>query len=68
MPTTTLHTKYYRDIFGENIKDLQLIIPKDKIQFYNLENDKMVYKNNCSFYTIYLCYKIGLKKDLTFLP
>ena len=68
MPTTTIHTKYYRDIFKKQIRNLQLIIPKEKIQFYNLDKSgNMVIKNNCSFYSIYLCYKIYLKKDLVFL-
>ena len=68
MPTTTLHTKYYREIFKDKLKNVQIIIPKDKIQFYNIdEKGKMVCKNNCSFYSIYLCYKMKYKKDTIFL-
>lgn len=68
LPTSTIHTKYYRDIFGKNIKHVQLIIPSDKIQFYNLDkHGNMVMKNNCSFYSLYLCYKMNFKKDIIFL-
>ena len=68
MPTTTIHTKYYRDIFGENIKYLQLLIPDDKIQFYTLDGEgNQHFQNNCSFYSIYLCYKLYLPKDIMFV-
>ena len=67
MPTTTIHTKYYRDIFQENIKYLQFLIPDDKIQFYTIQDGKPHFRNNCSFYSIYLCYKLNLENDIAFV-
>ena len=64
VPTTVMHTKYFKETFG-NDKRIQLIIPHKKRQF-----DKVGLKNqkdNCSFYTIYICWKVGLKEDIIFI-
>lgn len=58
-----LYTKYFRDIFGDNIKYLQVILPSGKINFLKLEDNELVEKNNCAFYSIYLCYKMNLKNE-----
>lgn len=61
MPISTLRTKYFLNLFKNNI---QLIIPSKRIQ-YNKPNAK---KNNGSPYeSIYYCYKINLSNDLIFL-
>ena len=60
VPTTVLHTKYFKEIF-ENEK-IQLIIPYQKRQFDKPGLEKQ--KNNCSFYTLYVCWKINLEKDV----
>ena len=66
LPTTTIHTKYFKNIF-EGDKNIQLIFPYKKRQF-----DKQGLKpgekqnDNCSFYTLYICWKVGMKNDITF--
>ena len=67
VPSTTLHTKYFYDLFKD--ERIQLIIPKQKINF-----DKCVdgvidekQKSNCSFYTLFICWKMELRRDVIFI-
>lgn len=64
-------------------EDMEEYIPKDKViweafygngksghhtkkrQFYS--ENKELKKGGCSFYTLYICYKIGLSKDVIFI-
>lgn len=55
------YSKYIREIFGENLKHLQIITPHKKIHFDKLEGDKLIETKKCSFYCIYLCYKMDLE-------
>ena len=65
-PSTCLQTKYFNQIFGND--NIQLIIPKTKRQFDRYENGvKIEQKDNCSFYTLYICYKAGLDHDVNFI-
>ena len=65
MNSLNLYSKYMREIFGENIKHLQVIHPSSKINFDKLIGDKVVETKNCSFYCVYVCYKMNLDmKDL----
>ena len=60
-------TGYMREIFGDKLKDLQIIIPRNKIRFekYDEVNKKMVRCNDPAFYSGYLAYKLNLDtKDL----
>ena len=63
VPTTVLHTKYFKETFAN--EHIQLIIPFRKRQFDKVGLEKQ--KNNCSFYTLYICYKMGLEKDITLI-
>ena len=67
VPSTCLHTKYFYNLFKDST--IQLIIPYKKRNFDKLGDDgKFVdTKGNCSFYTLYVCYKIGLEKDVIFI-
>ena len=66
VPTTVLHTLYFKNIFKGD-KNIQLLFPYKKRQF-----DKQGLKpgekqnDNCSFYTVYICWKVGMKNDITF--
>lgn len=67
VPTSTLQTKYFYDLFRD--ERIQIIFPKTKINF-----DKCVdgvidekQKDNVSFYTCFICWKIGLTKDVVFI-
>lgn len=65
VPSTCLHTKYLYDIFKN--EDIQVLLPNDKIHFYQIKNNEIVVKNNCSFYTCFICYKMKYEKDLIFV-
>jgi len=70
MNTTNIFSKYMREIFGENIKHLQLVIPEQKIIFeeYSEEQEKMVKcKSAPSFYCSYVCYKMNIPQDKLWL-
>ena len=68
VPTTTIHTKYFKETFDKKNKFIQLIIPYKKRQY-----DKMglapgeKQNDNCSFYSLYVCYKVKLKNDVIFI-
>jgi len=65
MNSLNLYAKYMREIFGENIKHLQVIHPDSKINFDKLIDGEVKTTKNCSFYSVYVCYKCELDtKDL----
>tara|TARA_R110002033_G_scaffold23117_2_gene54994 strand:+ start:574 stop:1077 length:504 start_codon:yes stop_codon:yes gene_type:complete len=52
-----LFTKYFKEIFDE--KEIYFIFPSGKINYDKYVNDKLVAtRDNTSFYSIYVCYKI----------
>ena len=57
-----IYSKYFRDIFGDNLKYLQIIIPKGKIKFevYNEETKSMDKCKDPAFYSCYLAYKMNI--------
>ena len=59
MPVSTMTTKYIKKYFQN---DLQIIIPPKRIQFHGSADAK-----GCHFDCFYFCYKINLKKDITWL-
>ena len=64
MNSMNIYTKYIREIFGENLKHLQVIQPYGKLQFIELmEDQSLKRKNNCSFYCVFLAYKMNLKNE-----
>ena len=63
VPTTTLHTKYFKELFVDD--RIQVIFPHKKRQF--ISNKKTLKKSGCSFYTCYVCYKMELPKDVILL-
>ena len=65
-----VYSKYMRDIFGDNIKHLQMIIPQGKITFeiYNEETKELEpCKKQPSFYWTYLCYKLNFTQEQLWL-
>ena len=61
-----LFTQYFRKIMED--KNLQLIIPRKRIQFIKIVDGEYVDTGNrCNFDCFYYCYKIGLEKDILFL-
>jgi len=65
-PSTCLHTKHFNQIFAND--KIQLIIPSSKRHFDRyVDGVKVEGPDNCSFYTLYICYKAGLDLDINFI-
>jgi hypothetical protein len=65
-PSTCLHTKYFFETFKD--ENIQLIIPSTKRNFDKyVDGVKVDGPSNCSFYTLYICFKAGLDHDLNFI-
>ena len=56
-----LHAKYFREIFGENIKYLQVIYPDCKLNFDKFIDGQLLEMKKCPFYCIYLSYKMNFE-------
>ena len=57
MNSLNLFTKYFKEIFKD--KDLYFIYPSTKINYDKYENGEFKEsKNNTSFYSVYVCYKV----------
>ena len=65
MNSLNTFTKYIRQIFKGNLQHLQIITPSNKIHFekLNYETNELTPTKKCSFYCIYLCYKMELKPE-----
>ena len=59
LPASRLCTQYIRKLFKKNI---QIIIPKTRINFINNNN-----KRACNFDCFWYCYKINLPRDINWL-
>jgi len=68
MNSMNTYSNYFNDIFKNVRKDLQIVVPRGKIHFYKLLDDGSTeLKNNCSFYCVYVCYKMNITNDKLFL-
>ena len=63
MPCSTLTTRYFRDLFP----DIQVIVPRRRIQFRKLVGGVEVPSGRCSFDCLYFCSRLGLPRDVVFL-
>ncbi len=64
MNSLNTFSKYMREIFKDKFQHLQIITPSDKIHFDKLlDSGELVKTNKCSFYCVYLCYKMNLKNE-----
>jgi hypothetical protein len=59
MNSMNTFANYFTEILDKEY--LQIITPKGKINFDKMENDKLTKTNNCSFYCVYVAYKMELK-------
>ncbi len=57
----TINNNYIRELFNN---ELQIIIPRKRIQFIKNGNEL---QNKCNFDCFYYCYKMNLNKDIIFL-
>ncbi len=69
MPSSTINTQYMRNLFADNKDPIQIIIPRKRIQFIKLVDGKPVenQRSACNFDCLYICYKINLPNDITWL-
>ena len=58
-------SNYFREILDTN--HLQIITPKGKINFDKLENGKLIPTKGCSFYCVYVAYKMNLRNEELFV-
>jgi hypothetical protein len=67
LPASKICTQYVRQYFKD--KELQIIIPRKRIQFIKLVDGKEPenFKSDCNFDCFYYCYKINLPRDITWL-
>jgi len=68
MPCQKINTSYMRELFKNSKDILQIIIPRKRIHFIKMLNGVEIKgKNQCSFDCFYYCYKLNLKRDITWL-
>tara|TARA_R110000823_G_scaffold16244_2_gene51942 strand:- start:1620 stop:2099 length:480 start_codon:yes stop_codon:yes gene_type:complete len=60
LPSSKINTQYIR----ENYSELQIIIPRKRIQFIKNGNEL---QNKCNFDCFYYCYKMNFEKDIIWL-
>tara|TARA_R100000773_G_C4149290_1_gene72127 strand:+ start:113 stop:595 length:483 start_codon:yes stop_codon:yes gene_type:complete len=60
-PSSKINTQYFRKWKDKNI---QIIIPRKRIQFVK---DGNLLENKCNFDCFYYCYKMNLPKDIIWL-
>tara|TARA_R110000765_G_scaffold179759_2_gene285566 strand:+ start:2247 stop:2774 length:528 start_codon:yes stop_codon:yes gene_type:complete len=63
MNSMNTFSKYMREIFKGNFEHLQVITPSGKINFDKLVNGELIPTKKCSFYCIYLCYKMNIPNE-----
>ena len=66
MPSSVLHTQYFKHLFKDD-PNMQIIIPKQRIHFMKMVNGSLIQTNGCNFDCSYYCWKINMKKQITFL-
>lgn len=69
MPSSKINTQYFRNLFAKQGDQIQIIIPKKRIQFMKMVNGVVdpKQKKACAFDCFYYCWKIGLSRDITWL-
>jgi hypothetical protein len=65
MPSSKINTQYFRKLLSG--REIQIIIPRKRIQFEKIVDGKKVESNQCNFDCFYYCYKMNLEKDITWL-
>jgi len=64
MPSSKINTQYFRKLLTNQI---QIIIPRKRIQFEKIVDGKKVESNQCNFDCFYYCYKMDLERDIIWL-
>jgi hypothetical protein len=64
-----LHSNYFKKTFQDTLDEIQLIIPK-KINYLiksEEEENELLIGKGCPFYSIFICWKMNLEKDINFI-
>jgi hypothetical protein len=64
LPSSKINTQYFRENFKNSDSQLQIIIPRKRIQFIKNGNEL---QNKCNFDCFYYCYKLNLERDIIWL-
>ena len=64
LPSSKINTCYVRESF---MNDLQIIIPRKRIQFLKRVEGVVEAKNACNFDCFYYCYRMNFPKDIIWL-
>tara|TARA_R110000751_G_C13504546_1_gene450790 strand:- start:48 stop:581 length:534 start_codon:yes stop_codon:yes gene_type:complete len=69
MPSSKMNTQYFRNYFAKNKDQLQIIIPRKRIQFLKMVDGVVLEKqeNKCNFDCFYYCWKMDLPRDIVWL-
>jgi hypothetical protein len=69
MPSSKINTQYFRKLFCNNDKPIQIIIPKKRINFEKKVDGETPSKwsDNCNFDCFYYCWGIDLPRDIVWL-
>lgn len=62
-----LYSNYFREIFKDKLQYVQVIHPKGKINYDKLVSGELIETKNCSFYSVYLCYKMNIPNEYLYL-
>jgi hypothetical protein len=66
MPSSKINTQYFRKLFHGDT-NLQIIIPKKRIQFIKIQNGEEKKQSNANFDCMYYCWQIELDNCITWL-
>jgi len=64
LPSSKINTQYFRNSFKNKDSELQIIIPKKRINFIK---DGNLLLNKCNFDCFYYAYKMNLPSDIIWL-
>jgi hypothetical protein len=69
MPSSKIITQYFRKLFCDTEDQIQIIIPRKRIQFVKLVDGEIPknYKSCCNFDCFYYCWKMNLSRDIIWL-
>lgn len=65
MNSMNTFANYFTEILDKRY--IQIITHRGKINFDKMENDKLTKTKNCSFYCVYVAYKMNLKNEDLFV-
>jgi hypothetical protein len=64
--STNIFSRWFKDLTAGRSQDITFIFPSKKINYNKYKEggeEEMVSSNNCSFNSIYVCYKMGYNKS-----